>query len=91
MRDQLAAHDFVYVHTDIPAGITIRAWRAKRAAECAARRQQERQGGWARRWWRRGSSPAGWLRRYANWPVSSPSRSLSATADTLVPPGRRLT
>jgi hypothetical protein len=44
MRDQLAAHDFVYVHTDIPAGITIRAWRAKRAAECAARRQQERAG-----------------------------------------------
>jgi hypothetical protein len=27
------SHDFVYVHTDIPAGMTIREWRAHRAAE----------------------------------------------------------
>jgi len=32
MADRLGSHDFAYVHTDIPAGMTIRAWRAQRAA-----------------------------------------------------------
>ena len=41
MADPPGSHDFVYVHTDIPAGMTIREWRAQRAAErgaAAARR-----------------------------------------------------
>jgi hypothetical protein len=33
MADPLVTHDFAYVHTDIPAGMTIREWRAQRAAE----------------------------------------------------------
>ena len=28
MTDAPGSHDFVYVHTDIPAGMTIREWRA---------------------------------------------------------------
>jgi hypothetical protein len=32
MTDSPGSHDFVYVYTDIPAGMTIRAWRAQRAA-----------------------------------------------------------
>jgi hypothetical protein len=32
MTDPPASHDFLYVHTDIPPGMTIRAWRAQRAA-----------------------------------------------------------
>ena len=30
-------HSFAYVETDIPAGMTIREWRAQRAADRAAR------------------------------------------------------
>ena len=36
MADQPVSHDFVYVHTDIPPGMTIREWRAQRAAERGA-------------------------------------------------------
>ena len=32
MTDSLGSHDFVYVDTDIPAGMTIREWRTQRAA-----------------------------------------------------------
>jgi hypothetical protein len=37
-----SSHDFAYVHSDIPEGMTIRAWRAQRAAEHIARRTAER-------------------------------------------------
>jgi len=30
------SHDFVYVHADIPAGMTVREWRAERAASRSA-------------------------------------------------------
>ena len=36
MKDAPVSHDFGYVHTDIPAGMTIRQWRAQRAADRAA-------------------------------------------------------
>lgn len=42
MPDQ-PPHDFAYVHTDIPKGMTIRDWRAQRAAERAAEQQAERE------------------------------------------------
>jgi hypothetical protein len=38
ITDEPASRDFVYVHTDIPAGMTIRKWRAHRAADRAAMR-----------------------------------------------------
>jgi hypothetical protein len=49
-------HEFVYVHTDIPEGMTIREWRARRAAERlvmheAARRERQRQRVRRRRRW----------------------------------------
>ena len=37
MSNSPGSHDFVYVHTDIPAGTTIREWRAQRAASRPAR------------------------------------------------------
>jgi hypothetical protein len=43
MSKQTRVHDFVYVHTDIPEGMTIREWRAQRAAERGARREEERE------------------------------------------------
>jgi hypothetical protein len=36
-------HVFAYVHTDVPEGMTIRDWRAQRAAERAAQQQAERE------------------------------------------------
>ena len=39
MAGQPVSHDFVYIHTDIPAGMTIREWRAQRAADGAAARR----------------------------------------------------
>lgn len=33
MPDEGLSHHFVYVHTDIPAGMTIREWRAQRAPQ----------------------------------------------------------
>jgi hypothetical protein len=32
MTERRTSRDFLYVHTDIPAGMTIRAWRAERVA-----------------------------------------------------------
>ena len=48
MPDAGGPHDFIYVHTDIPEGMTIREWRAQRAAERAATQAAER--GRRRRW-----------------------------------------
>ena len=46
-------YDFVYVHTDIPEGMTIRDWREKRSTgEAAARADRRRQRAWATRRWR---------------------------------------
>ena len=42
MTDEPVSHDFVYVHTDIPEGMTIREWRAQRAADRAAARRAAR-------------------------------------------------
>jgi hypothetical protein len=50
MTERPGPHGFAYVHTDIPDGIAIGAWRAQRAAErrstrmaaCAARRRRRR-------------------------------------------------
>ena len=39
MKDAPISHDFGYVHTVIPAGMTIRQWRAQRAANRAAPRR----------------------------------------------------
>jgi hypothetical protein len=39
MTDAPISHDFGYVHTDIPEGITIREWRAQRAADRAEARR----------------------------------------------------
>jgi hypothetical protein len=49
MPDPGGSHDFVYAHTDIPEGMTIREWRAQRAAERAATQAAERE---QRRPWR---------------------------------------
>jgi hypothetical protein len=43
MSDGPACHDFAYVETDIPPGMTICEWRAQRAAESAAQREAERE------------------------------------------------
>lgn len=42
MTDRPGSHDFVYVHTDIPEGMTIREWRAERAARVAKQRDAQR-------------------------------------------------
>ncbi len=42
MTDRRGSYDFIYVHTDIPEGMTIREWRAQRAVEREAQRRQER-------------------------------------------------
>jgi hypothetical protein len=42
MPDAGGPHDFIYVHTDIPEGMTIRQWRAQRAAERAATQAHKR-------------------------------------------------
>jgi len=53
-------YDFVYVHTDIPEGMTIRDWRAKRSTgEAAARADRRRQRAWATPAVARGSAYAG--------------------------------
>jgi hypothetical protein len=46
MTDPPVTHDFAYFHTDIPAGMTIREWRAQRAVERGI-------GGAVHRSWRR--------------------------------------
>ena len=49
MANPPVSHDFGYVHTDIPAGMTIREWRAQGAADRGAARAA----GQSRRWSRR--------------------------------------
>ncbi len=49
MGDPPVSHDFVYVHTDIPAEMTIREWRANRVAERGAARAGRRSRRWPRR------------------------------------------
>ena len=49
MADPPVSHDFVYVHTDISAGMTMREWRAHRAAERGAARAARRSRHWSRR------------------------------------------
>ncbi len=48
MSDQPDSYNFVYVHIDIPADMTIREWRAhciaERASECEAEREARRHG-----------------------------------------------
>ena len=48
MADPELSHDFGYVHTDIPAGMTIREWRAQRAAERGAAGAAHRSRRWPR-------------------------------------------
>jgi hypothetical protein len=61
MADRPGSYDFVYVHTDIPAGMTIREWRAQRAADRPAatprplRAAVRRRLDWATRMWRAGA------------------------------------
>jgi hypothetical protein len=43
MPDAGGPHDFMYVHTDIPEGMTIREWRARRDAERTATQAAERE------------------------------------------------
>ena len=42
MTESGGPYDFVYVHTDIPEGMTIREWRAQRAVEHKTRIALER-------------------------------------------------
>jgi hypothetical protein len=43
MPDQPDSYDFVYVDTDIPAGMTIREWRRQRATERIAQQKAQRE------------------------------------------------
>jgi hypothetical protein len=43
MVDQPDSYDFVYVDTDIPAGMTIREWRRQRATERIGQQTAERE------------------------------------------------
>lgn len=38
----MTEYDFMYEHTDIPEGMTIREWRAQRAVERAAAQARDR-------------------------------------------------
>ena len=49
MADPPISHDFAYVHTDIPAGMTIRDWRTHGAAERGAAGAARRSRRWPRR------------------------------------------
>jgi hypothetical protein len=56
MSQTVPPHSFVYVHTDIPGGMTIDEWRARRAAKriainTAAREQRRRRRAAAIRRW----------------------------------------
>ena len=42
MPEPLKSYDFVYVHTDIPEGMTIREWRAERAGRATRLRDAQR-------------------------------------------------
>jgi hypothetical protein len=56
MTEPGSRYDFVYVHTDIPEGMTIREWREQRAVErqamftAARERRRERRVEAIRRW-----------------------------------------
>jgi hypothetical protein len=77
MGEHLEAVDFVYVASDIPAGMSIREWRASRAVRRAAERQAKRDRG--RRQWRAALMPLtltravgrsrAWRRRTASGPI----------------------
>jgi hypothetical protein len=43
MPDAGGPHDLIYLHTDIPEGMTIREWRAQRAGQRAATQAAERE------------------------------------------------
>lgn len=43
MPDQLSSYSFAYVHSDILPGMTIREWRAQRAAGHAAQQAAQRE------------------------------------------------
>ncbi len=49
MVDQPRSHDFLYVESDIPPGLTIKQWRAQRAAEHAAHQHRANAGSEAAR------------------------------------------
>jgi hypothetical protein len=56
MPSPTGPYDFVYEHTDIPEGVTIREWRAQRAAQRlamqeSARQERRRQRAQRTRWW----------------------------------------
>jgi hypothetical protein len=56
MASPTGPYDFVYEHTDIPEGVTIREWRAQRAAQRlatqeSARQERRRQRAQRTRWW----------------------------------------
>lgn len=56
MSSPAGPYDFVYEHTDIPEGMTIREWRAQRAAQRlamqeSAREERRRQGAQRTRQW----------------------------------------
>jgi hypothetical protein len=55
MADVGGPYDFVYVHTDIPEGMTIREWRAERATLRGAGRRTRRE--------RRPAALIRWVRR----------------------------
>jgi len=57
MPDAGGPHDFIDVHTDIPEGMTIREWRAQRAAGRAATQAAE----WEERRRRRAVTPQRWV------------------------------
>jgi hypothetical protein len=42
MRDPAGSHDFSYVDSDIPEGMTVGDWRAQRAAQRCAQRAARR-------------------------------------------------
>jgi hypothetical protein len=56
MSEAGGRYDFVYLHTDIPEGMTIREWRAQGAVkrstvDAAARADRRRKRAWAPRRW----------------------------------------
>jgi hypothetical protein len=102
MPDQPGSYDFIYVHTDIPEGMTIHEWHEQRAAERAAQRELERA---ARRRAHTGAADRAGARvrtrpghrsglccEHVSTGAPKPCcGSPSVAADTLVPPCRRLT
>ena len=77
MPEPAGSHDFVYVHTDIPEGMTIREWRAQRAADASRRRsapreqRRRRRAGSCRRWLAVRAVRAALRRAACAWPRGS--------------------